>query len=75
MFTFGIYCFVNGRLRWMVESVKGFPTREAAIDGARLQAKIAGPLEGKELEETESGAKVWYIDAAGHRVFKVFSVI
>ena len=75
MFTFGIYCFVNGRLRWMVESVKGFPTRAAAVEGARVQAKIAGPLVGKELEETESGAKVWFMNASGERVFQSYSVI
>lgn len=75
MYTFGIYCFVNGRLRWRTESVKGFPTREAAIDGARLQAKIAGPLEGKELEETESGAQVWFKNASGERVYQSYSVI
>ncbi len=75
MFTFRIYCFVNGRLRWMVESIKGFPTRAAAVEGARVQAKIAGPFEGKELEETESGAKVWFMNASGERVFQSYSVI
>ena len=75
MFTFGIYCFVNGRLRWMVESVKGFPTRAAAIEGARVQAKIAGQLESKELEETESGARIWYTNESGERVFQSYSVI
>ena len=75
MFTFGIYCFVNGRLRWRTESVQGFPTRAAAVEGARLQAKISGPLEGKELEETESGAKVWFMNASGERVFQSYSVI
>ena len=75
MFTFGIYCFVNGRLRWRTESVQGFPTRAAAVEGARLQAHIAGPLEGKELEETESGAQVWFKNASGERVFQSYSVI
>lgn len=75
MFTFGIYCFVNGRLRWMVESAKGFPTRAAAIEGARVQARIAGPLVGKEYEETESGARIWYTNESGERVFQSYSVI
>jgi hypothetical protein len=75
MFTFGIYCFVNGRLRWMVESVKGFPTRAAAIDGARLQAKNAVPLMAKHYEETESGARIWYTNESGERVFQSYSVI
>ena len=75
MFTFGIYCFVNGRLRWTVESVKGFPTRAAAIDGARLQAKNAAPLYAKKYEETETGARIWYTNESGERVFQSYSVI
>lgn len=55
--------------------MQGFPTRAAAVEGARLQAKISGPLEGKELEETESGAKVWFMNASGERVFQSYSVI
>lgn len=55
--------------------MQGFPTRAAAVEGARLQARIAGPLDGKELEETESGAKVWFMNASGERVFQSYSVI
>ena len=55
--------------------MQGFPTRAAAVEGARVQARIAGPLEGKELEETESGAKVWFMNASGERVFQSYSVI
>lgn len=75
MYTFGIYCFINGRLRWQTESVQGFPTRAAAVEGARVQARIAGPLVGTEYEETESGARIWYSNESGERVFKSFSVI
>lgn len=75
MYTFGIYCFINGRLRWQTESVKGFPTRAAAIEGARLQAKNAGPLMGKDYEETESGARIWYTNESGERVFQSYSLI
>ena len=75
MYKIQITCMINGVTRQITDSAKEFPTREAAISGARLQASIAGPLERKVVEEMENGAMVRYTRGDGARVVQVFSVI
>ena len=74
MFDYKTYCYIDGKLDWVVSSVKSWETRDEAIEIARAQAKCNCPLFGGEYEETEDGAKIWYNTNDWHRIHKIYKV-
>ena len=61
MYTYKKYCYVDGKLEWMISSEESFETKDEAISGAREAAKQNIPwFSHGEYEETEDGAKTWY---------------
>ena len=72
MFDYKIYCYIDGKLDWVVSSVKSWPTKAEALDAARTQAKIATMFAG-EYEETEDGARIW-LQSDSKRIHKIYKV-
>ena len=75
MFKFKTYCYKNGRLSWACDSVESWNTPEEAIEAARNMAKALRPMfRTSEYEEHEKGARVWYVDSCGKRIFKNYTI-
>lgn len=75
MFTFKTSFHKNGKLVRCERSGASWNTREKAIEAARNMAKALRPVFGtSEYEEHENGARVWYVDSCGNRIFKNYTI-
>ena len=69
MYSYKQYCYVNGKLEWLISSYKSFDTKEKAIDDARKTAKEHIPwFSHGEYEEKEDGAETWFSTPDHNRI-------
>ena len=76
MYSYRQYCYVNGKLEWMISSYKSFDTKVQAINDARETAQKYLPRfsHGK-YEEKEDGAETWFSTPNHDRIHMKYVVI